>query len=333
MADVIVVGAGPAGAAAAKRCAEKRSGNPASGGRENCADKVCDGHDYGPGGQETHSNRNTVISLIRVLTNRSASGLTPCTCGHGSVQRGQPTWLTWRRNLDYWMTGQAQAKGVQLWSESRVIRLKQKGKGFAVIVEKGGTQQELTAPFIVGADGATSRVRSFLFPAYKAAYVQIMRSGIAVSWTLTRPTFTGSTRSNLARRCFATTIKTNCSRSTTAAEWASCPSLSLTPGTIWQNTTALTSTGSPCLRSGCVQPWMVRDLIDHTFRACQRERPDWQGKAGGFVLPVSGERHRCCHENRSGRRRVAVVAALQVGRARREQTYLSEVQEHAIRCV
>ena len=101
MADVIVVGAGPAGSAAAKRCAEHGLDTLILEKRRLPRDKVCSGMIMGPVAhtlvkQEFGDIPETVLSQPNHL-----NGYIFHVPGAGSQNLDNFTPLTWRRNLDY----------------------------------------------------------------------------------------------------------------------------------------------------------------------------------------------------------------------------------------
>jgi flavin-dependent dehydrogenase len=71
--------------------------------------------------------------------------------------------ICWRRDLDYWMIQRAKAKGADIWECIRVVNLRHNRKHFWVEIEKDKRKENLAANFLIGADGATSIVRHFLF--------------------------------------------------------------------------------------------------------------------------------------------------------------------------
>lgn len=172
MWDVIVVGAGPAGSAAAKRSAEYGLKTLLLEKRKLPRDKVCDGMVMGPLArtlikQEFGDIPDDILSKPYHL-----SGHIFHVPGIGTEKLDMLTPLTWRRNLDYWMNQKAQAKGVELWQGARVTGLRPKGQSFSVEIEKNREKTELEARFVVGADGANSVARGCLFPQLKVRYSQ-----------------------------------------------------------------------------------------------------------------------------------------------------------------
>lgn len=173
MLDVIVVGAGPAGSTAAKRCAEHGLRVVLLEKRKLPRDKVCSGMVLGPEArtlirQEFGDFPKDILSKPCYL-----SGLIFHVPKVGSQKLDCQTPITWRRDLDHWMNQKAQAKGVEIWEETRVIGLRQKGQGFLVKIEKDRQRREIESKFVVGADGAKSVVRKCLFPELKVRYSQV----------------------------------------------------------------------------------------------------------------------------------------------------------------
>jgi flavin-dependent dehydrogenase len=168
--DVIVVGAGPGGAIASKRCAERGLNTLLIEKKELPRDKVCSGMIMG----------QWAIGIIQqefgeippsVLTDP------PLLSGHrfyvGADQTEElkwPTALSWRKDLDFWMVQGAVKSGAKLKDGVRVARVTPEKEGCRVTLEKGGNPEVLHARFVIGADGGPSVVRKSIFPELKVRF-------------------------------------------------------------------------------------------------------------------------------------------------------------------
>ena len=135
MYDVIVVGSGPSGSAAAKKCAEYGFKTLMLEKRTLPRDKTCGGlvskfadiiikREFGEIPRSVMCNPSTIIGhMIHII-------------GGETIKFEATEIITWRRNLDFWMALKAQAKGSELWQNSKVINVKAEGPNFSVIVEK-----------------------------------------------------------------------------------------------------------------------------------------------------------------------------------------------------
>ena len=170
MWDVIVVGAGPEGSATAKRCAEYGLNTLLLEKMKLPRDKVCTGLVLEPLAHTAIKQEFGDIPETVLADPYHLSGFMFHVHGIGNVNIDSDALLAWRRDLDYWMNQKAQAKGVEIWQAAKVTALRQKGQGFSVETEKDKRRQELEARFVVGADGAKSVVRKFLFPKLKVSY-------------------------------------------------------------------------------------------------------------------------------------------------------------------
>jgi flavin-dependent dehydrogenase len=286
--DVIVVGAGPSGSLAAKKCAEMGLKSLILEKYRLPRDKVCSGMIMGP----------VAHALIRqefgdlpesVLTDPShLSGYVFHVPGVGSEKLNNFTRLSWRRNLDYWMNERAQASGVELWQEASVIDIKQQTQGFLITIRMGEQLQDLMAEFVIGADGGNSTVRSFLFPDLKVKYGQVYQEHYRGELNLDKDymhwfypvehspaSFTAHQKDGLI------IVDVGCS-----------------PGKAKQLMTAarkylaenhgLDLRQEPVWRGGCLQPALYRELTSHTFRPAHKNAL-LVGDAAGLVMPVSGE--------------------------------------------
>jgi flavin-dependent dehydrogenase len=323
MADVIVVGAGPAGAAAAKRCAENGLETLLLEKRKLPRDKVCDGMIMGPVPKRLIKQEYGDIPNNVLTQPRSINGYTMHVPGMGQHNVDNFTWLSWRRNLDYWMTQQAQAKGAQLWSETRVLNLKQKGKGFAVIVGKDLKQQELSARFIIGSDGATSRVRSFLFPGYKVTYSQIYEQWYRGELDLDQTYFHWFYPVEFSPGLFCYHYKDKLFQIDYGGRMGILSRLVSYARNYLAKQHGFDINQEPVWHSACLQPSMFRDLIAHTFVAAKGNAL-LAGEAGGFVLPISGEGIGTAMKTGLAAAN-SVIAATKSG-APAERTYVGEVE-------
>jgi flavin-dependent dehydrogenase len=177
MRDVIVVGAGPAGSAVAKRCAEYGLNTLMLEKRKLPRHKVCGGMVMGPVAHNLIRQEFGDIPATVLSEPSSLSGYIFHVPGIGSQKLDNFTLLGWRRDLDYWMNQKAEAEGAVIWPEARVIGLRQKGLGYSVEMERDKKRQELEARFIVGADGMNSLVRRCLFPELKVRYRHVYQVG------------------------------------------------------------------------------------------------------------------------------------------------------------
>ncbi len=168
--DVIVVGAGPGGTAAAKRCADRGLNVLLIEKKELPRDKVCSGMIMG----------EWALKIIRQeFGSIPPSVLTdpPLLSGHrfyvGTDKTEElkwPTALSWRKDLDFWVVQGAVKSGVKLKEGVRVAGIKPVNGGCRVILEKGGKTEALHARFVIGADGAASVVRRSIFPELKVRF-------------------------------------------------------------------------------------------------------------------------------------------------------------------
>jgi flavin-dependent dehydrogenase len=286
--DVIVVGAGPSGSLAAKKCAEIGLKTLVLEMRRLPRDKVCSGMIMGPVAhaliqQEFGPLPETVLTQPSHL-----SGYFFHVPGIGSEKLDNFTLLTWRRNLDFWMVQKAQACGVELWQGVSVIDIEQQAQGFSITIKMGKERQDLTTNFVIGADGGNSTVRSFLFPELKVKYGQVYQEHYHGELNLNRDymhwfypvehspaSFTAHQKDGLV------IVDVGCRPGQAKQLMASARKyldenygLAVRQEAIW--------------RGGCLQPALYRELISHTFKPA-RGNALLVGDAAGLPMPVSGE--------------------------------------------
>ena len=288
MLDVIVVGAGPAGTTAAKRCAEYGLNTLILEKRRLPRDKVCSGMVMGPVAhtlikQEFGDIPDTVLSQPYHL-----NGYVFHVPGIGSQRIDNLTPLTWRRDLDYWMNQKAQAKGVEIWQGARVIGLRQQGKGFSVEIERDKERRELEARFIVGADGATSVVRRFLFPELKMRYSQIYQECYQGELDLDKNYFHWFYPLEFSLAFFTAHHKGNFIVLDFGGRVGQVKRFMGWAKDFLAENCGFDISQRPVWRGGCLEPVMYRELTAYTFLPA-RGNALLVGDAAGFLLPVSGE--------------------------------------------
>lgn len=173
--DVIVVGSGPGGSAAAKKCAEKGLKTLLLEKKKLPRDKVCSGMIMGPWAK---------IIIREEFGNIPPEILAdPCfLSGHMIHVAGTPSriinWRTpiaWRRDLDFWMNQKVLDSGVEILDGVKVIRVDNSGDKCMVVIKGGGKQHEFRSRFVIAADGGASAVRKSIFPTLKIGYSAPMR--------------------------------------------------------------------------------------------------------------------------------------------------------------
>jgi geranylgeranyl reductase family protein len=173
MPDVVVVGGGPAGAAAAKRCAERGLDTLLLEKKRLPREKVCSGLLLGRLAQRLVAEVFGPLPDEVVLTRMK--GLCLWMPGVGERRIASETPITWRRDLDHWMVRSAQAAGAEVWEDALVRSIDWGGVAApsgparpddpaVLTIRRNGRQERVEARWIIGADGAYSTVRRCLFP-------------------------------------------------------------------------------------------------------------------------------------------------------------------------
>ena len=170
--DVVVVGAGPGGSAAAKRCAEgglrvlllEKHGLPRH--------KVCGGWLMGSFTQNIVAREfGTVPEHVFNDPPYISGFLLHAPDGRRERVEGKIP-QAWRKNLDCWMNQRAVEAGVELWDGARVTGVVEAADGCSLRVVRGGEEQGLKARFVIGSDGCKSVVRGCLYPDLRPASLQ-----------------------------------------------------------------------------------------------------------------------------------------------------------------
>lgn len=288
MPDVIVIGAGPAGSIAAKKCAEAGLDTLILEKRMLPRDKVCSGMVMG---ELAHSIIRQEFGEIprEVLTQPSQlNGYMFHTPGADSYPLDNFTLLTWRRNIDHWMTQKAEAKGAKLRQGARVTAIKPEDEGFLVQVEKGGEKQEFEARFIIGAGGATSVARKFLYPDLQINYGQVYQELYRGELDLDKTYFHWFYPVEFSPGMFTAHKKDNLVVIDYGAQTGVMKKVMKWAREYLSQNHGVNFNQEPVWRGGCLQPALFRALISHSFLPAKGNML-LAGEAGGFVLPISGE--------------------------------------------
>lgn len=286
--DVIVVGAGPAGSVAAKRCVEQGLRTLLVEKRRLPRNKVCSGMIMGPVAHSLIKQEFGDLPETVLTSPTHLSGYFFHIPGMGREKLDNYTPLTWRRNLDYWMNQKAQGSGAEIWQGARVTGIKERGKGFSVTITKENREQELESSFVIGADGGTSVTRKHLFPKLKVRYGQVYQEHYRGKLDLDNnyihwfyPLEHSPESFTIHQKDGFIVLDVGCRPGQTKQLMA------------WARRYLAENHGfdvrqEPVWRGGCLQPAVYRELVSRTFEPA-RGNALLVGDAAGLTMPVSGE--------------------------------------------
>ena len=175
MYDVIVVGGGPGGSVAAKRCVQSGLKTLLLERKKLPRDKVCSGMVMGPWANDIIEQEFGTIPREILTEPPQLSGHMMHVPGTPPRQIQYKTPLAWRKNLDFWMIRMAREEGVEIREGARLIEVNQKAGTCTVTLMEGKTPREIATRFVIGADGGASAVRKSIFPRLKVQYSVPMR--------------------------------------------------------------------------------------------------------------------------------------------------------------
>ncbi|MFH1651463.1 MAG: NAD(P)/FAD-dependent oxidoreductase [Chloroflexota bacterium] len=170
--DVVIVGAGPAGSAAAKRCAGHGLKTLLLEKRQPPRHKVCTGALMGATAQRLVDE---VFGKLppEVLTDPPyVEGFIVYSPGYEGRKSPHRMPLTWRQDLDYWMNGLAVKAGAELRVKARVNGVIEEADGCRIILQGEEQPGEIKAKYVIGADGANSVIRRAIFPDFRPRFLQ-----------------------------------------------------------------------------------------------------------------------------------------------------------------
>ncbi len=281
--DVLVVGAGPGGAVAAKRCAEKGLKTLLVEKKKLPRDKVCSGMIMGKWAVQIIEEEFGKVPES-VLTDP------PLLSGHrfyvGPAEMREllwPTALSWRKDLDFFLVQGAIRSGVVLEEGIRVTRLEMEEEGCSVTLQKGGANEIVKARFVIGADGATSMVRRSLFPDLKVRFSGPIRECYQGSLDLQRDIFHWFFPKKLPRPRFNVNHKDD----VFLIEGSGLRELRKEIGEVLAPF-GFDPDSKPIWKDGCVIPLLHEDLLKGAFEPA-RGSVLLTGDAAGLILPITFE--------------------------------------------
>jgi flavin-dependent dehydrogenase len=168
--DVVIVGAGPGGAVAAKRCLEAGFSTLLLEKRALPRDKVCSGMIMGPWAAEIIANQFGTIPPEVLTTPSVLKGHMIHVPGAFPEALDWPTPLAWRKDFDFWLIQKARAAGLEVREKTKVMAMDSDGSPLKIRIATPQGDQTIRAEWIIGADGAGSIVRKSLFPELAMEY-------------------------------------------------------------------------------------------------------------------------------------------------------------------
>jgi len=284
MFDVIVVGAGPAGSAAAKRCAEKGLSVVILEKKKLPREKVCSGM-LGPEAIPVIGKEYGELPVWVMAKPSRLSGFIFHVPDIGKEKLECETPLTSRRELDYWMNKKAEAKGAEIWESTQFLGLIQEGGICSVKIRRGGRTEDIQSRFVVGGDGGISHVRGSVFPELRMRYAQVIQERIEGKVELDEKYFHWVYPLEYSPSCFTVSQKDRFVIVDVTGRIGQAKGL-MHLAKCFLKKHHLTN-DKPIWKGSCLMPLMFKELGAGIFSPA-KGNVLLVGDAGNFCLPVSG---------------------------------------------
>lgn len=173
--DVIVIGAGPAGSAAARQCAEKGLKTLLLEKAKTPRIKCCTGMIMSRLTQNLIMQEFGKIPQEALAEPTYLKGYVIHVPGLGQQVVEWKAPFTWRNALDFWMNQRVKEAGGEIRESIRVDTLSEIERGYKLTTRAKDEEMEFKARWLIGADGAASTVRKYLFPELQVHYGQAIQ--------------------------------------------------------------------------------------------------------------------------------------------------------------
>jgi flavin-dependent dehydrogenase len=283
MRDVIIVGAGPGGSAAGKACANLGLKTLILEKKRLPRDKVCSGMVAGPMARDLIRREFGPIPQRVLCPPFELSGQMFHVPGLDPESLEWKTLIAWRKDLDHWFIQKAQEEGAEIWDSARVIKIEEIEGKFRVHIRRGNSTEEFKADFLIGADGAGSGVRRFLFPDLKVRYSAPIRECYQGSLDLDKGYLHWFFPRSRPRPRFNVNHKGDCFLIEGSGVKKLRPEIIETLGQY-----GFHPDSKPIWRDACMIPWLHKGLISGSFCPA-RGNALLIGDAAGLLFPISFE--------------------------------------------
>ena len=286
--DVLIIGAGPAGSAAAKRCAEHGLSTLMLEKRRLPRDKVCSGMLVGQLARRIVREEFGEVPQDVLVAPHYLDGYTVHVPGAAPQSLERKTPISWRRDLDYWLVQKAKEAGAEVRDGVRVTDIVEKDKGYAIRVISQEKEATLRARFIIGADGATSVVRKSLCPNLGVMYSQCYREVYEAETDLAPGFFHFFCPPWLAPYYFTAYCKGGFLLVELAGKMGETRRIIGEARHFLARNHGFDLSKEPVRRDGCLEPILYRELLSGSFIPAEGNAL-LVGDAAGLEMPVTGE--------------------------------------------
>ncbi len=285
--DAVVIGGGPGGALAAKKCAENGLKTILLEKKKMPRDKCCSGMVMGEWGQGIVEKEFGEYPDDVIRDTIDLSGYAFHVPGAEVGMLNVKTPATWRKTLDSWMCECAKGAGAIIRDSARVKNAFEADGQCRIVLKAGKESSELKSRYVIAADGANSRTRRSLFPDFNPVLMYGYRECYKVKLDIPEKRF--NIFSNIGDLpLFFVHDKGEFMLLEGVAPKGMLKEVVAGAKQYLVENHGMPREIEPVWRDGCVEAFMFRELMSGAFRPA-KGNVVLVGDAAGLNIPVTGE--------------------------------------------